>query len=144
MTDFLDRLAAELKRDEGVKLKPYVDTVGKLTIGVGRNLTDVGISQEEADYLLRNDIAEAQTLLDRGIQWWRTLDEERQLVLLNMAFNLGPGLFGFTNTLAAVQNHEWEAAALAMSHSKWAEQVGLRADRLIERMRTGQPLVVKT
>ncbi len=141
---YMTRLVAELKRDEGVRLKPYMDTVGKLTIGIGRNLTDVGISEAEAEILLRNDIATAELLLDRGIPWWRTLDEERQLVLVNMAFNLGAGLFGFTNTLAAVQNHEWEAAALAMSHSKWAEQVGLRADRLIERMRTGQPLVVKT
>lgn len=135
MGDFMAELAAELTRDEGLRLKPYVDTVGKLTIGVGRNLTDVGISETEAQLLLRNDIAAAEQLLDAHIAWWRRLDEDRQRVLVNMAFNLGPRLLEFKRTLYYVANGDYESAAAAMLESKWAQQVGPRAVRLADRMR---------
>jgi len=128
-------LAAELTRDEGLRLKPYRDTVGKITIGIGRNLDDVGISPEEAQFLLRNDIEAAERLLDSRLGWWRRLDEDRQRVLVNMAFNLGPRLLGFEHTLFFIANGEWDKAADAMLASKWAAQVGPRAVRLAERIR---------
>ena len=130
-------LRAELIRDEAMKLMPYTDTVGKLTIGVGRNLTDKGISEIEAYVLLENDINEHLKLLDDNLEWWRTMSENRQRVLANMAFNMGPKLLGFTNTLAAMKRGDYEAAAEGMSASKWAEQVGPRATRLIKMMREG-------
>lgn len=131
-------LLAELKRDEGVRLKPYTDTVGKLTIGVGRNLTDVGISEDECTALLQNDIAKVLAQLDRSLPWWRKLDPVRQRVLVNMAFNMGmTGLLTFKNTLAAVQSGSYTAAAAGMLASKWATQVGARAERLADMMRTG-------
>src|SRR5574341_784631 len=71
-------LMAELKRDEGVRLKPYRDTVGKLTIGAGRNLDDKGISAVEATILLANDIEEVCAALDAELAWWRDLDGVRQ------------------------------------------------------------------
>lgn len=133
----MQTLVAELSRDEGRKLKPYVDTVGKTTIGVGRNLSDVGISDAECDALLQNDIARTVAWLDRNIAWWRGLDPIRQRVVLNMAFNLGGNLLTFVNTLAAMQRGDYGAAADGMLASKWATQVGARAQRLSQMMRTG-------
>jgi len=135
MGDFMAELVAELVRDEGLRLKPYRDSVGKLTIGVGRNLDDVGISPDEAQYLLGNDIASAEAMLDLRVSWWRRLDEDRQRVLVNMAFNLGERLLGFERTLGAIANGSYDVAADAMLQSKWAQQVGPRAVRLAERMR---------
>ena len=134
----MDALVAELTRDEGLRLKPYLDTVGKTTIGVGRNLTDVGISEDEADYLLRSDISRTVADLNRLLPWWSTLDDVRQRVLANMAFNMGAvGLSEFHQTLTAIQAGAYEAAASGMLHSLWARQVGPRALRLAEMMRTG-------
>lgn len=134
----LDAMRSELIRDEGMRLKPYRDTVGKLTIGVGRNLDDVGITQTEAAHLLDSDIRRTAEELDRSLPWWRSLDEVRQRVLLNMAFNMGvTGLRGFKNTLAAVQAGKYEDAAAGMLASKWAQQVGQRAQRLADMMIKG-------
>lgn len=135
MTDIIDQLI----RHEGLKLKPYLDTVGKTTIGVGRNLDDVGITEEEARYLLANDIARVRADLDRKLPWWRTLDPVRQRVLEDMCFNLGiVGLRGFKNTLAAVQDGRFRDAAKGMLASKWARQVGQRAVTLSDMMRKGE------
>jgi lysozyme len=132
-------LLAELRRDEGVRSKPYRDTVGKLTIGVGRNLDDVGLSDEEIDYLLANDVARVKAEMDLAIPWWRDLDAVRQRALVNMCFNLGiHGLLGFRNTLAAIQAHDWPKAAAGMLESRWARQTGARAHRLAHMMETGE------
>lgn len=134
----LAALAMELRRDEGVRLKPYKDSVGKLTIGVGRNLDDNGISQAECDLMLQNDIADHCAELDRKLPWWKGLDEVRQRVLANMAFNMGVAkLLGFKNTLALVESGDYAKAADEMLNSAWAKQVGLRATRLSGMMRTG-------
>jgi lysozyme len=140
-SSFTSSLVADLTRDEGLRLKPYVDSVGKLTIGYGRNLDDVGISEAEAQFLLANDIAAAETLLDRSIPWWRTLSEDRQRVLCNMAYNLGPRLLDFQTTLGRIQAGNYAAAAESMLQSKWAQQVGPRAVRLAALMRGTDPAV---
>lgn len=133
-----EHLAAELIRDEGLRLKPYRCTAGKLTIGIGRNLDDVGITQVEAEYLLRNDIAKVEAQLDAELPWWRGLDEVRQRVLANMCFNLGIGkLLTFRNTLKLIQIGNYLDAAQTMTSSKWATQVGPRATRLALMMRDG-------
>lgn len=134
----LARLYQELERDEALKLKPYRDSVGKLTIGIGRNLDDVGISEDEARYLLGNDVARACADLDRFLPFWRNLGPVRQRVLANMAFNMGIGrLQTFKFTLLMIEKGEWEKAAEGMRASLWARQVGPRAVRLAEMMRTG-------
>lgn len=131
-------LKMELKRDEDTRLKPYRDSVGKLSIGVGRNLDDVGITEQEADFMLMTDVGRAEGALDAKLPWWRTLSENRQRVLLNMCFNMGIGsLLGFTNTLKAAQSGNYGAAADGMLASKWASQVGARATRLADLMRNG-------
>jgi lysozyme len=134
----LSLLRAELARDECVRLKPYRDSVGKLTIGTGRNLDDVGISEDENDYLLTNDIAQVKQDLDRHLPWWKNLDPVRQRVIANMCFNLGIGrLLGFKNTLPLIQQGKYEAAAQGMLHSLWARQVKQRSVRLAQAMKTG-------
>lgn len=141
----LELIKAELRRDEAVRLKPYRDSVGKLTIGVGRNLDDVGITSEEADYLLENDIGRAMAELDRALPWWRELSEARQRALLNMAFNMGvPRLLKFWGMLGALQAGDYDRAALEAFDSRWALQVGDgpggredRADRIAAMFREG-------
>jgi hypothetical protein len=67
------KLLAELERDEGRRLKAYVDTMGKVTIGYGRNLSDVGISEADAMRFLLEDISAAEAVLDANLPWWRTI-----------------------------------------------------------------------
>jgi lysozyme len=141
MTETLmNRIKAQLVRHEGLRLKPYRCTAGKLTIGIGRNLDDCGISQTEAYVLLENDIRNCEKqLLDEIPEIYINLDEVRKSVLLNMCFNLGiSGLLGFKNTLAFVKAGDWERAANGMLASKWAKQVGRRAIELSEMMRKGK------
>jgi lysozyme len=128
-----------LKRDEGVRLFPYKDTVGKWTIGVGRNLDDVGISLDEAEYLLRNDIRKVEADA-RKYPWYAGLNDARKAVVLSMIFNMGAeGFAGFKNTIASIAAGNYEDAASRMLRSKWSSQVGNRAVRLAAMMRTGEP-----
>lgn len=127
--------------DEGLRLKPYRDTVGKLTIGVGRNLDDVGISKEEALYLLENDIQRAIREASKifGSTVWLSLDEVRQAVIIDMLFNLGkPRFLTFKKFIQAVKEKDFKKASYEMLNSKWAKQVGKRAERLAYMMETGE------
>jgi lysozyme len=134
----LQALLDRLRESEGLRLKPYRDTVGVLTIGYGRNLDHVGISEGEANDLLMNDIRKVIWQLDDRIPWWKSLDEVRQTVIADMAFNLGvAGLMKFKNTLKAVEEGRWEDASRGMLASLWAKQVKGRATRLASMMRTG-------
>lgn len=131
----IDLLVEELERDEGKKNFPYRDTEGLLTIGVGRNIQQCGISDDEIAYLLKNNIAEVAADLDRSLPWWRNISEERQRVLANMCFNMGiDRLLGFKNMLAATQSGDYKTAASEMMDSQWAKQVGDRAKRLEQMM----------
>jgi len=132
----IEKLKQQLKVHEGIRLRPYRDTVGKLTIGIGRNLDDVGISEPEAMMLLQNDVVKVLDQLDRAFPWWRNMSEDRQLVLADMCFNMGLGtLSKFVNTLAAMERGDYAAAAAGMMASKWARQVGRRAVRLANMMK---------
>ena len=134
----LSAIKEQLVRHEGLRLKPYKDTVGKLTIGVGRNLDDVGISEQEAMILLDQDLIRVMVGLDRDCQWWRGMTEARQMALADMCFNLGiTRLLGFKNTLAAMREGRWDDAAKEMLDSKWSQQVGRRAITLAEMMKNG-------
>ena len=134
-----ERLKKALVRHEGLRLKTYRCTAGKLTIGVGRNLDDVGISEAEAMVLLEGDIDAVIKGLDYALPWWTSLDDARREVLANMAFNLGlKTLLTFKNTLAAIQAGRYKEAAERMLQSKWASQVGNRAKELAAQMETGK------
>lgn len=135
----MQRLKEQLQLHEGKRLTPYLCTAGKTTIGIGRNLDDVGIDDEECELLLDNDIARVEKQLDLSHPWWRRMDEVRQRVLVDMCFNLGiVRLNGFVNTLAAMKRGDYGRAAVGMLASKWASQVGGRATRLAQMMRTGK------
>jgi lysozyme len=142
----LDALYSDLRRDEGVRLRPYVDSVGKVTIGCGRNLSDVGISDAEVTFLLHNDVSAAISDLDRNAPWWRTLSKNRQRALANMCFNMGwPRLSGFQKMLTALREGRWDDAAQESLDSRWADQTdgkidgkdGQRAQRIAEMIRHG-------
>ena len=127
----LDKLINDLERDEGLRLKPYKDTMGKTTIGIGRNIDDVGITREEAYGMLSHDLTWVFDELDNRIPWWRYLPDDAQRGLANMAFNLGvPRLMAFKKMLAALESEQWEDAAKEALDSTWAKQVGARAVRI--------------
>lgn len=132
-------LKVQIVKHEGLKLKPYRDTVGKLTIGVGRNLDDRGISADEAAMLLDNDIDAVWKELSAALPGvFTSLDDTRQHVMLDMAFNMGvPGLMKFQKMIKAVAARDFALAAVEMLDSKWAKQVGERADNLAAMMRNG-------
>jgi len=134
-----EKLKAQLLIDEGKRSRIYTDTVGKVTGGVGRNLTDRPFSEDEITLMLENDIALAASELDRVAPWWKTLNDARQNVMANLCFNLGaPRLLGFKNFLSYAQAGRFDAAAAELLNSKWAVQVGQRAQRLAKVMREGE------
>jgi len=135
----LSELKQLLVKHEGVRAKPYHDSVGKLTIGVGRNLDDVGLFKDEIDLMLTNDIFRCIDDLNSHLPWWNELDSVRQMVLVNMCFNLGVhGLLGFKNTLESIKTGNYERASQQMLESKWAKQVQGRAVELSIMMKGGE------
>lgn len=123
---------------EGIRLKPYRCKSGKLTIGVGRNLEDKGLTEQEALFLLRNDIAEAELQLTQ-YDWYTSLSPIRQKVLIDMAVNLGMGgLLDFKRMIAALGRKDYKSAAGEMVNSRWYGQVGDRGKRLVKMMETGE------
>lgn len=141
----IDSIIDQLRRDEGLRLKPYRDSRGVFTCGYGHNLDAhresimAPVSQVQADQWLVQDVhAAIGSVLDK-LPWTVKMDEARRGVLVNMAFNMGIGaLLGFSNTLRFVESGDYEAAATEMLKSDWAKQVGDRAVRLAEQMRSGQ------
>lgn len=133
------RLQETLIRHEGLKLKPYRCPVGKLTIGVGRNIEDVGITKDEAMTLLANDImrciAVGQAIFGDA---WLKLSETRQEVIVNMIFNLGEsGFQNFKKTIEYIRMGKYDKAGDEMLASRWAKQVPKRAYELALAMKTG-------
>ena len=155
-SNFLDKLIEH----EGMVLTVYKDTLGIDTIGIGRNLKDRGISKEElnymdypsietvyqhglteadARYLAMNDIKIVENELCAVHKCVEDLDGVRQLILMDMAFNMGvPRLCKFKKMWNAIHEKKFEAASLEMMDSKWARQVGQRAKKLSEAMKLGE------
>ena len=120
-----------IRRHEGVRHKPYQDSVGKLTIGVGRNLTDRGLTPQEVNTLFETDMRLAEQILTIWFEGWRDLSPSRQAALLSMAFNLGgPRLTGFVKLRRALTEQDFQKAAKEALNSRWAKQVGKRASHI--------------
>jgi len=135
----IKELEDQLIDHEGLELKPYRCTAEKLTIGVGRNIEDRGISEDEARYLLKNDIKIVENELLAQKPEVAGLDPVRQRVLVDMGFNLGiPTLMKFQNMWAAIEAEDFRLAAEEAMDSRWAKQVGRRAERLCQAMATGE------
>lgn len=140
---------------EGVRLKPYWDCcgrdlrqgcskgggahLGKLTVGIGRNIEDVGITHLEAYHLLDNDIDRAIAQVVGRFAWIEEHDPVRQAVLVELMFNMGPEtLKQFVNTLAAFKRKDYVAAAEGLKKSRWYQQVQpSRSARIISMLLTG-------
>lgn len=142
MAEWEEVLKEDLKRDEGLRLKTYIDTVGVRTIGYGHTNNvrkKQVITQEQAEALLDADIAVAIADAKIACKCFDKLDGPRKTVIANMSFNLGlERLALFQRTLAAVCSGKYQDAALHMMQSKWATQVKQRAVRLAKRMSTGE------
>lgn len=133
----IEALKELLIKDEGLKLTPYADTKGNITIGVGRNLAANGVSYDEAMFMLANDVFKACRFAGQ-FPWFDGLSNNRRLVIASLIFNMGYlGFLGFSKMIAALANKDFHAAANEMLSSKWAVQVGLRAQRLSDMMRDG-------
>jgi len=123
--------------DEGYESSLYADSVGKLTIGIGHNITDKGLRPDEIRLIYDNDVQEVKDELQPH-KWATDHDNIRQLVIIDMAFNLGMfKLMQFKKMIAALKNKDYTLAADEMMDSRWASQVGVRADRLHYMMLTG-------
>ena len=127
----------DLKRHEGFRSKPYKDSVGKLTIGYGLNL-DAGISQSEATMILEHRVRLIYGVLQARLPFFANLSQKRKESLVNMAYNLGiDGLMEFKKTLTLIEEGKYSEAAVQMLKSKWATQVGKRAEELADMMDKG-------
>ena len=133
----MTNLLAIIRRHEGLRLKPYLCSEGKITIGFGRNLEDMGISEKEAEMLLMSDIERCYEELD-VFSWFHDLDQVRQEAMVNMLFNLGlPTFLEFKRTLKFMAEGAYSQAAAEMLDSKWADQVGDRAREIAYMVDTG-------
>lgn len=116
------------KRFEGLRRKPYRCSAGKLTIGYGRNLDDVGISTNEAEYMFQNDWNNCVASVKKNVMYFDKLPENVQTVLIDMRFNLGlAGLLGFRKMLQAISGGDYQEAKKQLLDSRYAKQVGIRA-----------------
>lgn len=162
MTPNPDLISRDLKADEGEEFRPYIDTKGFLSTGIGHCLDTNPFTQEEVDYighdgrtqpltdaqavwLLQRDLAKTYSTLDTFAPWWRNLDEVRCRVLAEMCFNMGwgngsHGLSSFHRTLNYIQQGTWYAAHDAMLASGWAGEVGHRATRLANMIQSGMDI----
>lgn len=132
----IDKLTASICQHEGLRLKPYTDTVGKLTIGYGRDLTDVGISTAEAQTLLSNDLQSA-IRTSQAQPWWQYVagNDNWENALIELVFNMGAnGVAGFHGMLASFKAGDGVGAANALLNSKWAMQVGTERSTAIAAM----------
>lgn len=135
-------IVQQLKNEEGSVAHAYQDSLGFWTIGVGRLIDERKgglLYPDEIDYLLENDVNRATAGIRAALPWFQVLDEARQAVLIQMAFQMGvKGLLAFTTTLTHVRVGRYAEAAVAMLESLWARQTPERAARLSKQMETGE------
>jgi len=137
-----NKLTEMLKRHEGVKTHAYKCSASKITVGVGRNIDPkggIGLTEDEIDYLLQNDIDRIISELDFQYDWFSDLNSARQDAMIDISFNLGQTrLRKFEKSLAAMSLNNWDKAANEFMDSKWSKQVGNRAKELTDIIRTGK------
>lgn len=136
----MSKLSDQLRIHEGVRKHVYLCSAGYETIAVGRNIAEsgLGLSDDEIDYLLENDINRCRKEL-KTYSWFADLDEVRQDALINMCFNLGLSrLANFKNALSSMAIGAYSDAAEHFLDSRWASQVGNRAQEVAHMIRTGE------
>ena len=136
-----NKLIEMLKVHEGVETHAYKCSASKITVGVGRNIDPkggIGLTEDEIDYLLQNDIDRIISELDFQYEWFSDLNSSRQDAMIDISFNLGQTrLRKFEKALYAMSKGDWEEAADEFMDSKWAKQVGHRSKELTNIIRTG-------
>ena len=136
----MTKLIEQLKRHEGVRTHAYQCTANMTTVGVGRNIDEdggLGLSIDEIEFLLANDIRRCKQELI-ALPWFPEIDSVRQDALINLCFNLGmTRLLGFKNALTAMSVGDYDLAADEFMDSRWAKQVGSRANEVCEMIRSG-------
>lgn len=131
-------LRSELKRDEGERLRLYKCSSGKFTIGIGRNIEDNGISKDESDLMFANDVARVEKEARTVFMRWDMFSDARQRAFLNMLFMGLTRFRTFENMIDAAICGEWDRAADEALDSLWARQVGDRAKRVANMLRSGK------
>ena len=131
----LETVTARIKKHEGCVLHCYEDHLGYMTIGVGRLIDKKkggGITEDEAEYLLKNDIKRVMKYLDTHLLWWREQPKTVQHFLIEFVFQLGIGnALKFQNALGALQNNDMETACNEFRDSLWHRQTTARAEEMI-------------
>ena len=123
-----ERLLQQLMIHEGLKLQPYYCTSDKLTIGVGRNLDDVGITTDEAEYMLMNDVKRVTEQCEGAFEWFNVAPDQVQEAVINLVFNMGLTAFKkFKMTIGHLEAGRYELAGAELLNSRYAEQVGQRS-----------------
>ena len=138
-----EKLLDMLKRHEGVKSHVYLCSAGYETIGVGRNISKsgMGLSEDEVNYLLENDIERVIKELSSEYPWFNSLDDVRKDAMIDISFNLGATrLRGFKRALAAMEVADYTTAAKEFLDSKWSRDVKGRATELCYMVETGNYL----
>ena len=134
----LETIKEQLIRHEGRRTRPYVDTVGKITIGIGHNLTDNGLPDFIIDLLYEHDMKGVIQNLDTNLSWWREQPENIRNALMDLCFNMGiGGLLGFHRFLQALKDKNYLNAAMELQDSRWFQQVGFRGPELVNQVRNG-------
>ena len=125
-------LKDRIRKHEGCRLEPYEDSLGVMTVGIGRNLRDVPFSMDEVELMFENDVRRARRGAE-GLDFYAHLSEPRRGVIIEMVFQLGAtGVSKFRMFRAACMRHDWETAAIEMMDSKWAHQTPERAKELAD------------
>ena len=135
------RLVNMLKRHEGVRNKVYMCPAGYETIGVGRNISEsgLGLSNDEVEYLLKNDILRCRNELLGEYDWFENLDSVRQEAMIDLSFNLGQTkLRTFVEALGHMANGNYLEAGQEFYRSRWAEQVGDRSLEICQMISSGE------
>ena len=131
-------LLDQLRRHEGFRAKAYKCPSGKLSIGYGRNIEDNGITEQEAEFLLNNDLMNSRKELHNAFPWYDRLSLRRKQALINLHFNIGlHSLWGFVKFLTAMEQKDWQKAHDELLDSKYARQVGGRANELAAQILEG-------
>ena len=141
-TSKMEKLIAMLKRHEGVETHAYECSEGRITVACGRNIDQrggLGLSPDEIEYLLENDITRIIKELSTAYTWFSDLDDVRKDAMIDIAFNLGASrLRGFKRALAAMEAADYKTAAIEFLDSRWAKQVGGRALELTDMIDSGE------
>jgi lysozyme len=136
-SEMMAKLRKSLIKHERLTYFPYTDTVGKLTIGIGHNLTDCGLSDNAINAQFLDDVNYFYTQLTTTFDWYIKLNEDRQIILIDMCFMGWKTFLEFTRLITALSKFDYDHAAFEMINSEWAKQVKSRADDLAKGMLSG-------